>query len=555
MAFGQDRYKRRYWVLPFAGGIYVEGLESAEPELMTKVERKTPLDCDEKVLVKSECKLLKMEENNLKSVDSNSREIMDKKCENNVDSVDCKESDFATVLQNMMCVKKKDSGVKSEDQGPPKGEGLCTMVGGTKTEVADLDGAVKEEKKEVDGGEKISVKTEVDIKKEGEEIKMDLDSVKTELNSVKLENGDIMGECVKSKAIKMETEVNDLDVKVEGESVKVKDNVKVKEENFEVKEDKVTVKQEICELSLVNGTRTPPVNSLFQHPSSTVNLSDLARKSESPYLRNTGTPKKSDIFNNSALKTGASTESSPGFMSIDSILKKEDTGLHFNNSCSPFLPFPPSGPLSAEQMLKNLSERQGQKPWFSILPRMPCDESSLTRTPSNLSQMSNSQMSNSQMSNSPSPSPSPFFLPVPYSAFQVHNPMFASFQMGQLQYPPFNFSLPGSGYQPMKSSGIVNGDEGTPPHSSFNRSYETSTPNTSNADPERLPAPKPIPVGKLSPHVPFIMIGSSALTFFFRYGKHIPIGVMSLPMTQTWRFWKLLAYQSRKREHGHVSGT
>ncbi|XP_064644828.1 bromodomain adjacent to zinc finger domain protein 2B-like isoform X4 [Lineus longissimus] len=491
MAFGQDRYHRRYWVLPFAGGIYVEGLESAEPELMTKVERKTVSNCDEAFLGKSGCELIKSDEKDLNlSAGLKSQEIADKMCESNIDSVDSKESDFATVLQNMMCVKKKDSDVKADDQGPHKGEALGTTMGEIKREIADIDGAVKEEKMEVDGMEKISVKMEVDVQKDTVEAenKMDVDCVKTELNSVKMENGDIVEECVKSKAIKMETEINDLDVKVKDENGKVEDSVKVKEENSDVKEEKVEVKQEDCEPSLVNGIGTPPVNSLFQRPNSASNLSDLARKSESPYQR---TPKKSDIFNNSAIKTGASTESSPGFMSIDSILKKEDPGPHYNNSCSPFLPFPPSGPLSAEQMLKNLSERQGQKPWFSILPRMPCDESTLTRTPSNLS-----QMSNSQMSNSPSPSPSPFFLPVPYSAFQVHNPMFASYPMGQLQYSPFNFSLPGGGYQPMKTSGMMNGEEGTPPHSSFNRSYETSTPNTSSVDPERLSAPKPIPIEK-----------------------------------------------------------
>jgi len=32
MTFGQDRYRRRYWVLPKCGGILVEGLESGEPE-------------------------------------------------------------------------------------------------------------------------------------------------------------------------------------------------------------------------------------------------------------------------------------------------------------------------------------------------------------------------------------------------------------------------------------------------------------------------------------------------------------------------------------------
>lgn len=30
MTIGQDRYKRRYWVLPQCGGVFVEGMESVE---------------------------------------------------------------------------------------------------------------------------------------------------------------------------------------------------------------------------------------------------------------------------------------------------------------------------------------------------------------------------------------------------------------------------------------------------------------------------------------------------------------------------------------------
>jgi len=33
VSFGQDRFRRRYWILPKCGGIFVEGLESAEPEI------------------------------------------------------------------------------------------------------------------------------------------------------------------------------------------------------------------------------------------------------------------------------------------------------------------------------------------------------------------------------------------------------------------------------------------------------------------------------------------------------------------------------------------
>ncbi|XP_077561905.1 bromodomain adjacent to zinc finger domain protein 2B-like isoform X6 [Haemaphysalis longicornis] len=40
-----------------------------------------------------------------------------------------------------------------------------------------------------------------------------------------------------------------------------------------------------------------------------------------------------------------------------------------------------SAPLSAEQMLKGLVQQKRPKPWFSVLPRVPCDEESLARLP------------------------------------------------------------------------------------------------------------------------------------------------------------------------------
>lgn len=61
MMFGQDRYRRRYWILPQCGGIFVEGMESGEgPEEMAKererkrqaeniqIKEETIESCDEK---------------------------------------------------------------------------------------------------------------------------------------------------------------------------------------------------------------------------------------------------------------------------------------------------------------------------------------------------------------------------------------------------------------------------------------------------------------------------------------------------------------------------
>lgn len=38
ICFGQDRYWRRYWTLPCAGGVFVEAMESAEPEIYVDCE-------------------------------------------------------------------------------------------------------------------------------------------------------------------------------------------------------------------------------------------------------------------------------------------------------------------------------------------------------------------------------------------------------------------------------------------------------------------------------------------------------------------------------------
>lgn len=40
--YGQDRYWRRYWSLPQAGGVFVEGIESAEPEMFGEEDDTTP---------------------------------------------------------------------------------------------------------------------------------------------------------------------------------------------------------------------------------------------------------------------------------------------------------------------------------------------------------------------------------------------------------------------------------------------------------------------------------------------------------------------------------
>ena len=108
--------------------------------------------------------------------------------------------------------------------------------------------------------------------------------------------------------------------------------------------------------------------------------------------------------------TPSSTDSKSSFLSIDTLLKKEKEPSKSSQSPSLF-PAP-------DQMAKTLNDEQ--KPWFSILPRMPCDDLSVAQV-------------TSQMGMPPSPFNSlPFFSPFSVGAFPIQNQTFAAFQMGQL---------------------------------------------------------------------------------------------------------------------------
>lgn len=69
---GQDRYRRRYWVLPASGGIFVEGMESGEPEEMEAnlADENDVSQVDENVKNTSDCK----DKSSLKNEDEQEKE-------------------------------------------------------------------------------------------------------------------------------------------------------------------------------------------------------------------------------------------------------------------------------------------------------------------------------------------------------------------------------------------------------------------------------------------------------------------------------------------------
>lgn len=70
--FGQDRYWRRYWELPCSGGIFVEAMESAEPEILI-----LQADLDEKWKdrpIEEIVEEVKKEEEEAEKIDTDNRE-------------------------------------------------------------------------------------------------------------------------------------------------------------------------------------------------------------------------------------------------------------------------------------------------------------------------------------------------------------------------------------------------------------------------------------------------------------------------------------------------
>lgn len=87
--YGQDRYWRRYWYLPKCGGIYIEGLESAQNDLYKyqgKLEEILSINETEQQAIDSNEKDLKPED---KSVKSESEDLVDE-----ADPIKAKENDL-----------------------------------------------------------------------------------------------------------------------------------------------------------------------------------------------------------------------------------------------------------------------------------------------------------------------------------------------------------------------------------------------------------------------------------------------------------------------------
>ena len=340
MSFGQDRYRRRYWVLPHAGGIFVEGLESAEPEELTDSQSEQTTDVEMKPnaeKVKTEPEDEQMEEK---------KEVKEE--------IKKEEMNGSTDVE----MKEEKMEVKSEPV-----ETMDTTTSG------DHNGDVKPTKME-------------DSKQEFKSPTPDGSTASSELPQ-KLVNGDFAfkephGSDVLSH--KLRTSGGD---KCTGE-LKAGDHTRI---------------PPVEPPGVKNGRLTPEIAAYTQ----------LKSASSGSVIEQLEGGCKATPHPPPLVPVTAPTPPTSMFMSIDSILSKDSpsksSSSHATQQPPPqqpsqifsnnfFLPNMVSSPISAEQMLKNLSSRvassatcsqlisssQTSDDWFSILPRMPCDESSLTRS-------------------------------------------------------------------------------------------------------------------------------------------------------------------------------
>ena len=168
MSLGQDRYRRSYWVLPQCGGIFVEGVESAEPDFYTGCEdqeaTKAKNELEEKGEEKSEEKPEEMHvEDALKAVDTREEVTMGR--------TDSKA--LASAVVNGDAVKgEKEEPTEVDRVEKPEEK---AQANGTVTENNALPDLVKSEKDEVvavkqESSERTAVKEESSLVKEEEKL-------------------------------------------------------------------------------------------------------------------------------------------------------------------------------------------------------------------------------------------------------------------------------------------------------------------------------------------------------------------------------------------------
>nr|XP_012227492.1 PREDICTED: bromodomain adjacent to zinc finger domain protein 2B-like isoform X4 [Linepithema humile] len=175
--FGQDRFWRRYWELACAGGIFVEAMESAEPEILELQadldEKYKNMPIEEKSEVKQEGESKKNCENRENEAPN---EVKGEKKHNSSeqnDDVKCHGDKVKSEVEDVNCKKEPVQNCGSENSEGTKEQKRSNDVDSTMTD-AKTNVTSEEIKQETEVvGMDVDAKTE-DVKKENEEMDEDV---------------------------------------------------------------------------------------------------------------------------------------------------------------------------------------------------------------------------------------------------------------------------------------------------------------------------------------------------------------------------------------------
>ncbi|XP_054197578.1 bromodomain adjacent to zinc finger domain protein 2B isoform X26 [Homo sapiens] len=190
----------------------------------------------------------------------------------------------------------------------------------------------------------------------------------------------------------------------EREKLKKAESVQIKEEMFETSGDSLNCSNtDHCEQK-EDLKEKDNTNLFLQKPGSFSKLSKLLEVAKMPPESEVMTPKPNAGANGCTLSYQNSGKHSLGSVqstATQSNVEKADSNNLFNTGSSGPGKF--YSPLPNDQLLKTLTEKNRQ--WFSLLPRTPCDDTSLTHADMSTASLVTPQ--SQPPSKSPSPTPAP----------------------------------------------------------------------------------------------------------------------------------------------------
>ncbi|XP_032713791.1 bromodomain adjacent to zinc finger domain protein 2B isoform X15 [Lontra canadensis] len=200
----------------------------------------------------------------------------------------------------------------------------------------------------------------------------------------------------------------------EREKLKKAESIQIKEEIFETSEDTLNCSNpDHCEQK-EDPKEKDNTNLFLQKPGSFSKLSKLLEVAKMPPESDVITPKPNNSANGCTLSYQNNGKHSLGSIqstATQSNMEKTDANLFSPGSSGPGKFY---SPLPNDQLLKTLTEKNRQ--WFSLLPRTPCDDTSLTHADIPAASVVTPQ------SQPPSTSPSPAPAPLPGSS-SAQNPV------------------------------------------------------------------------------------------------------------------------------------